>query len=195
MLVSPGLAIAQATIRDVDFKNFTYPLSGALLGHNRLQWLGQPGTSHPGRDTIRLVNGENLTKLTSFVVAGQEYTQWAGFTLQSVDYADVTGNGKEGAIVVLLYQTGGTQTTHYVYVYSLNAGKPKLLAYCHTGSRADFGLNKVYGERGMLVFELLDPAKSSGDCCSSGIVRTRYRWHDGRFEPLGTSERETLKEP
>ena len=124
---------------------------------------------------------------------GQKYIQYQGFTLESVEFADVTGDGKEDAIVVLLYRTGGTQTTHYVYIYSFADGKPKLLAYSHTGSRADSGLYKVYGERGKLVFELSDPKKSMGDCCSSGFIRTRYRWHDGRFEAFGAHEYGSIK--
>jgi hypothetical protein len=64
---------------------------------------------------------------------GKEYNQYAGFTLESVSYADLTGDGKDEAIVVLKYATGGTQTTNYVYVYTLEQG-PKLLAYCHMSS-------------------------------------------------------------
>jgi hypothetical protein len=144
-----------------------------------------------------LVNGEDLKKESSFEMDGREYAQYSGFSLQSVEFADLTADGKEDAIVVLLYQTGGTQNTHYVYIYSFIAGKPSLLAYCHTRGRADFGLYKVYGERGKLVFELLDPEKNSGDCCSSGFVRLRYRWHDGRFEGFGAHEHGTFnaKEP
>jgi hypothetical protein len=171
--------VAQGSIRQVDFKNFTYPLSGPLLGHGELRWLGDPKDRYSKQKPIHLVNGDDLT----------------GFTLQSVAYADVTGDGNEDAIVVLLYQTGGTQNTHYVYIYSLAAGKSKLLAYCHTGDRADLGLYKVYGERGNLVFELLDPRKSEGDCCSSGFVRTQYRWDGSRFEAVGRPEYGTVKEP
>jgi hypothetical protein len=159
ILVSSGLGDAQKSIRQVDFKNFTYPLSGTLLGHDRLQWLDMPREGHSNRKPIHLVNGDDLTKASSFVMDGHEYTQWEGFTLQSVEFADVTGEGKEDAIVVLEYFTGGTQKTHYVYIYSFDDGKPKLLEYCHTGDRGDNGLYKVYGDRGALVFELLDPKK------------------------------------
>jgi hypothetical protein len=193
VLISPGLAAAQSSTRNIDFKNFTYPLNGPLLGHDRLRWLDPPKDIEKKKNSIHLVNGNDLTKSSSFVMNGREYTQWMGFTLQSVEYADVTGEGKEDAVVVLLYQTGGTQNTHYVYIYSFDAGTPTLLAYCHTGDRSDFGLYKVYGKHGALVFELLDPSKSSGDCCSSGIVRTRYKWHDGRFEMFGSREHEALK--
>jgi hypothetical protein len=193
IFVSFGLIHAQENIRQVDFKNFSYPLSGPLLGHGELKWLGLSKDGYSKRQPIQLVNGDNLTKVSSFPMDGHDYPQFAGFTLQSVEYADVTGEGKEDAIVVLLYRTGGTQTTHYVYIYSFADGKPKLLAYCHTGSRADSGLYKAYGERGKLVFELSDPKKSVGDCCSTGFVRTRYQWHDGRFEAIGTQEYGPIK--
>ena len=188
IFASCGLSFGQNSIGQVDFKNFTYPLSGHLLGHDRLQWLGTPKDGTLTQPPIRLVNGSDLTKVSSFVMDGKEYGQYEGFTLQSVQYSDLAGNGKEDAIVVLRYLTGGTQTTNYVYVYALDAGKPKLLAYCHTGDRAYSGLYKVYGEGGDLVVELLDPKKARGDCCSTGFVRTRYQWRDRRFEAVGAPE-------
>lgn len=189
---SIGFTAAQTNIRQVDFKDFTYPLNGPLLGHDRLQWLPMGALSNG--NPIHLVNGEDLTRSSSFVMDGHEYTQWAGFALQSVEYAEVTGDGREEAIVVIHYLSGGTQKTHYVYIYSFADGKPKLLAYFHTGDRAYSGLSKVSGVDGKLVVELFDPEKKTGDCCSSGIVRTRYKWHSGRFEAFGKSERETLDE-
>jgi hypothetical protein len=188
IFISSGLVYAQKSIRQVDFKNFNYPLSGPLLGHSELKWLGNPKDGYSNRKPIHLVNGDDLEKVSSFVMDGQEYSQFAGFTLQTVDFADVTGEGKEDAIIVLRYLTGGTQTTNYVYIYSFADGKPKLLAYCHTGSRADSGLSRVYGERGKLVFELSDLKKSIGDCCSSGFVRTRYQWQNGQFKVSGAHE-------
>jgi hypothetical protein len=183
-----GSAYAQNAIRQVDFKNFIYPLSGALLGHNRLQWLSVPTGATSKRNSIHLVKGEDLTKSSSIAMDGREYTQWEGFTLESVEYADVTGSGQEEAIVVLHYRTGGTQQTDYVYLYAFAAGQPKLLAYFHSGDRAHSGLYKVYGENGTLVVELLDPEKGSGECCSEGFVRTRYKWYNGRFEVFGPRE-------
>jgi len=175
-------------IRQVDFKDFSYPLKDHLLGHSELKWLSAHQGGSPTLRTIQLKGGKDLQKVSSFEMDGREYDQYEGFTLQGVKFVDVTGGGTEDAVVVLLYQTGGTQTTNYVYIYELDSGKPKLLAYCHTGDRAYSGLYKVYGEHGVLVFELLDPARQSGDCCSSGVVRTRYRWLGGRFQALGTPQ-------
>lgn len=188
------LASAQKSIRNVDFKNFNYPLSGPLLGHSDLKWLGDPRDGYAAEKPIHLVNGEDLEKTSSFVMDGRKYSQYEGFKIQSVEFANLDGNGSKDAIVVLRYLTGGTQTTHYVYVYSMENGKPKLLAYCHTGDRAYSGLYKVYGKQRELVFELLDPAKNQGDCCSSGIVRTRYVWRNNHFEQIGKREYEPLKD-
>jgi hypothetical protein len=167
-------ASAQTNIRQVDFKNFTYPLSGNTLGHDRLKWLDP---SKPG--SLKLRNGRYSS---------------GGFTLDSVTFADVTSDGVEDAIVVIHLSTGGTQQTDYVYIYSFE-GKPKLLAYCHTGDRGSSGLYKVYGEAGKLIIELFDPDKRQGDCCSSGLVRTRYRWQDNRFQVSGTPEFLTIQIP
>jgi hypothetical protein len=172
IFISTGLVFAQSNNRQVDFKNFTFPLSGPLLGHGELKWLGDPRDGYSKLKPIHLSHGKDST----------------GFTLESVAYADLTGDGKEDAIVDLLYQTGGTQNTDYVYIYSVDSGKPRLLAYCHTGDRADSGLYAVYGKRGILVFELFDPQKREGDCCSAGFVRTRYRWQNGRFVRFGAPE-------
>ena len=60
LYASIGFTAAQTNIRQVDFKNFTYPLSGTLLGHDRLQWLDMPTRAHSNRKPIHLVNGGTL---------------------------------------------------------------------------------------------------------------------------------------
>lgn len=162
-----GSVFAQKSIRQVDFKNFTYPLSGSKLGHDRLQWLDVATKKH-----TRLVDGKNDE----------------GFTLESVTFADVMGEGNDDAIVVLRWSSGGSQSTNYVYICSFIAGAPKIAAYFHSGDRAYSGLYKVYGEGRRLIVELNDPQKMAGDCCSSGFVRTRYRWVDGKFRMVGKRE-------
>jgi hypothetical protein len=193
IFISAGFLSAQGDIRKVDFKNFTYPLSGPLLGHSAMSWLGSPKNGYSQRKPIHLVNGEELSKDSSFVMDGKEYVQYSGFTLKSVMYARLTGDGGEDAIVVLTYYTGGTQTTNYVYIYSPGAGEPKLLDFCYTGDRAYSGLYDVRAENGVLVFDLLDPRKASGDCCSSGFVETRYRWDGSRFIRVGPVTRGAVK--
>jgi hypothetical protein len=178
ILASCSLVHAQKSIRQVDFKNFSYPLSSHLLSHARLQWLDTSPGSVKER-AIRLVNGKDVS----------------GFTLQSVAYADVTGDGKEDAVVVVRYESGGTQNTHYVYIYAMRDGHLKLLAFCHTGGGANLGLHNAYAEQGQLVIEMLDRQSTPGNCCNLGFVRMRYKWKDGGFQLSGAPQHETLKQP
>lgn len=179
LCASVGFATAQTDIRQVDFKNFSYPSYIALP--ERPGWIDM---SH--ERLVRLTNGRHL------VDSGNGVTL-EGLTLEEVQFADVTGDGQTDAVVVLRYDTGGTMFFYYIYVYSFAAGKPKLLACYQTGERADSGLYRVYEQNGKLVFELFNPEKSSGDCCSSGFVRTRYIWRNGRFFAIGAKEFGTPK--
>ena len=154
-----------------DFKNFTYPLSGPLLGHTGIRWLN--GSSRQ----IHLLNGNDGD----------------AFSLESVKFADVDGDGRADAIVTLRYRTGGTQQTEYVYLYSLAGERPQLLGYFHAGDRADMGLRDAYGEHGLLVVEVFDPKKRTGDCCSTGYIRTRYRWLGRHFQKVGAPETGNLE--
>jgi hypothetical protein len=195
LMLCSSVLVAQQNVRQVDFKNFTYPLSGHLLGHDSLEWLDSPAHSAINRKTIHLVDGSQLTKTSSVMVNGKEYGQYEGFTFESVSYGDAMGDGKEEANVVLMYQTGGTQTTNYVYVYGLGEHGPKLLAYCHTGNRSHAGLYGVHARNGLLVFELLDPARASAECCSSGLLISTYEWQNGAFKLAGPIEQRTLPPP
>jgi hypothetical protein len=119
---------------------------------------------------------------------GKDRPKSPGFTLGSVQYDDVTGDGKEDAIVVIHFDTGGTQQSDYIYVYEFQNGRAKLIAYCYTGDRAYSGLYGVYGKGGLLVVELNDPSKMQGDCCSARFIRTKYAWRGGKFVPVGRRE-------
>lgn len=169
-------AQTRQAIREVDFKNFSYaiPVTGPTIGRDRLVWLSTYTVRH-----VKLVNGKSKT----------------GFSFQSVQFGDVLGHRKDEAIVVLRFDGAGAHNTNYVYIYSFVSQRPKLLAYFHAGDRADFGLYRVYGENGRLVVDLFDPERRTGDCCSSGYVRTRYRWVGSRFEPVGPHENGTVEQP
>jgi hypothetical protein len=168
ILTSWGWACAQASIQQIDFKNFTYPLSGPTLTHDQLKW---PDPSKAGN--LKLINGRHIAEPLEF-------------TLKFVKFVDVTGHGNNDAIVVIHLDTGDTQEADYVYIYGFDAGKPKLLAYCYTSGRGYSGLSRVYGKGGELIFELFDPAKEREEDGFMRYVRMRYEWRNGRFEAIGT---------
>ena len=185
LFASIATAAAQPSIRQVDFKNFTYPWSHYSGWPHQLEWLD---ISHSGQ--IQLANG----KWRDTEEGGND-RPFSGLTLEAVQFADVTGDDRTDAIVVLRFDTGGTQYSHYVFIYTFVAGDPKLLACFHSGDRAASGLYRVYGQNGNLVVEVFDPKKSSGDCCSTGFIRTRYRWQSGKFVRSGAQEHGTPKTP
>src|ERR1700744_2357752 len=122
---------AQQNIGQVHFKNFTYSPSGHLLGHSSLEWLATPAHPATNRRPIPLVDGPQLTKTSSVILDGKEYGQYEGFTFESVSYGDITGDGKTEAIIVLMYHSGGTQTTNRLRLWPRGAWSkaPCLLPY------------------------------------------------------------------
>lgn len=106
-------------------------------------------------------------------------------TLDSVNYGALTGIESTVAVVVLIYSTGGTAHWQYVYVFTLQSGKPELLAWLRTGSRAYRGLRELSIHAGDLMLEVNDPAKEQGQCCSAGSIVTRYRWAGSSFSQVG----------
>lgn len=162
------LGLPNQAIRSVDFANFAFP------------WLRELGDS--GK-TLVLRNGElKPTHDKNGMV------EEMGVTLQSITYGDVTGDGREEAMVVLSMVTGGSAIPHATYIYEPQDGKPKLLWAFSTGDRAEGGLRRVYAEKGELVIERYSPVNSKGDCCPTLFARTHYKWQGKHFEQGGNEE-------
>jgi hypothetical protein len=171
-------------IRSIDFRNFAYPWT-RLGWADHMEWLSLSEHNEARLTDGRWSDSENEDDSSLFV----------GFTLESLSYSRIAEIPGEQAVIVLRYDTGGTQYSYYVYIYTMQSGTAKLLAYFHAGDRAYSGLYQVYVERGELVVELFDSSKKMGDCCSKGFVRTRYHWHNGAFEQVGAVELGTPKAP
>lgn len=177
------------TIRQVDFKNFTYPWSDPPKS--------VPLTWHWLTDTPKLY----------FPAAGGTYRfahscpdnskrdHAPVIRVASITYGDLDGDGIEEAIVALNYSTGGTANWDYLYVYKLDNGKAVLLSRMETGSRGSGGLIKVSVRDGLLIIDFADPARQVGDCCSEGYIRVHYRWRDGHFAEEGAREHGDLQLP
>jgi len=166
---------APRSIRDVDWKNFAYPLFETHGVPGEVRWMP------PSKETIPLDNGR-------YVEPGNctgDIRSCPMVTLGSINYGALTGIKSTVATVVLTYHTGGTANWQYVYVFALELGKPRLLAWLRTGSRADQGLRDISAIGGDLVLVLNDPDKRQGDCCSAGSIITRYRWAGRSFSAIG----------
>ncbi|HST53749.1 MAG TPA: hypothetical protein VLJ61_17205 [Pyrinomonadaceae bacterium] len=163
LTLQPAYSQQRKSIRRVDFKNFTYPRWG------------------------RMKNGELQEKRSSF---GRLV---GGGNLADVSYGDVTGDGKEEAIVFITLVSGGSALPGEVYIYTMRNARPRLLWNFSTGDRADGGLHGIYADKGKLVVELNGPKRGiEPDCCPKRFTRTRYAWRGGWFRPI---RKQTLPMP
>jgi len=169
-------AVAQQSIRNVDWRNFSYPLPRAEGVPGEVHWMSTSGAT----ETASLVNGEY-----TLPDCGNDKHACPLLAFDSVNYGALAGVESTVAVVVLTYHSGGTANWQYVYLFSLNSGKPQLLAWLRTGSRADEGLREVSITDGDFILVVNDPDKRKGDCCSAGSIASRYRWTNGSFSAIG----------
>jgi hypothetical protein len=181
-----SLESASKSIREVDFKNFAYPFGnpGSPLEH----WHWIP--SIPS-DKVALADG--VHRFWNEIEPGEDRNRAPGLWVESVTYGYLDGDKAEEAIVVLNYSGGGTANWDYLYVYKLDQGAPKLIAWLESGSRAWGGLVKVQVENRLLVLDFADAKRRVGDCCSEGYIRLHYAFEGGRFVETGPSERGDLE--
>lgn len=176
---TPGISITpvpnlNSPIRKVDFDNFTY---SAIDDYG---------------ETFTLKNAEKTFKM------GEE----DGIDLFRTEYADLTDDGNEEAILTMSIQTGGSSMPNLIYIYTLKNTKPKLLWGFMTGDRAEGGLKKVYAENGELVVETFGDNKFeddkwkfdfpqnrfSGYCCPTAYTKIRFKYNGTKFVAQGKPE-------
>jgi hypothetical protein len=164
----------QSSIRRIDFANFTYTRKPVYIH---------------GPETFTLQKGE---------YEGGEERDPVG--LASLAYGDATGDGSEEALVVLNMSVKGTAIPYFVYIYTLDNQKPKLLWAFAAGDRADGGLRQVAAAGGELIIELYGIGKTigkdlyaeddmtGGDCCPTHFTRAKYHWSGNTFMQKGPEE-------
>jgi hypothetical protein len=186
--VTPMSPVAQASsprsIRDIDFRNFSYP---------------ELPTGKCSMGRVRVRNGK-YGSVEDFSPDRMPRGGCWAVEVVRIEHGDVTGDGREEAMVALYAEVGGTEGSNDVYVYTLKDGMPALLWKFKTGDRAEGGLRNIYAEDGKLVIELAGkdkfvggdlydpPGTLTGACCPTEFTRTKYRWIRGRFRRSGEAE-------
>jgi hypothetical protein len=167
-----------AVLHAVDFKNFEYPWVEPNGYPDHLQWM-----SLAIKQRVRLIGGKSDDRDENEIKSGLPF---AGLSLEGVQYARLSSDRAEDAIVVLRYDSGGTQNHYWIYIYGAADGAPKLLGFLHAGDRADHGLYQVFAKGRVLNVELFDPKFKTADCCSTHYLNYRFRWNGKGFEAIGS---------
>lgn len=159
------------------FANFTYPARPLFEGaDNRKSLTLKDGIFHP-----------------EFNERG--YIKRMGAYLKYVEFADVTGDRHEEAIVALGNLCDCSGEWFGIYIYKLQRRRPgRLLWAFQTGDRAYGGLRRVYARQSKLVVELYGhgsgpnlppPGYNGAYCCNEDYTRRSYKWNGSRFVQEG----------
>jgi hypothetical protein len=170
-LSTTTLVLANNDINSVDFKNFTYP---AYCAGDQTE-------------NITVKNGE-YAKETQM----DGYVDRIYFNVFHISYGDLTGDGKDEAVILSICNTGGTGNFSEGYIYTEKSGKPVLLAHIPGGDRAYGGLRKAEVENGILVLESNDPGENGANCCPEFAVTNRYRLNGAKLTAVGKPVRREL---
>lgn len=164
-----GAGISGAGIvENVDFRNFTYQPSCTVTA-------------------VRVVAGKYIAK--------SEADRFA-FRVVDVTYGDLTGDGREEAVVTTYCSTGGLGGFTEAEVYSAGETGVTLLARVPGGDRAFGSIQGIRIVAGELVISRLAPETPQGPaCCPKFVDTSRYRIEAGRLVPVGASERSPFVEP
>lgn len=160
------LAIPTRSIKEVDFKNFTYP------------WYPSGYKTPYNVKKVTLDNGEHLV---------DERGDISGilFVLTNVSYADLTSDGFEEAIVTVtgIFNPNGSYAC--VFIYSPKGNFPQLLWKHETGDRAYGGLRSIRVAESNLIVEQYDTGNEE-PCmiCAKGFVRSYYQWNGKSLRKL-----------
>jgi len=166
-----GKAVLDQSIRNVDFKNFTY----------------EPACAYDDNKKISVKNGE-----FSYEKPADGYTDRFYFNVFEISYGDLNGDNSEEAIVLTTCNTGGTGNFSEGFIFTMKDGKPSLLTRIPGGDRAEGGLRTGRVENGQLVVESNDPGETGGACCPEFIVTTKYDVSTGKLKQVGKVEKRGL---
>jgi hypothetical protein len=147
-------AEAAVGVEAIDFENYTYTLDGR---------------------SYKLIGGY-------YASGAAPDAQWELRMAEPTYYGDLTGDGRNEALVVLSHGAVGGPQTVEARVYTLRGGSPALLATfpladavsCRLDHYVDLDDGKVRLER----------VHGRAGRCDHNEVR-EYRWDGGRFAPVG----------
>ena len=175
-------AQSKVGIREVDFKNRTFPF-----------------TADKFADLPKRIRVRNGLYHSPHQEPGMTYTY---FKVAEVVFGDLTGDGQDEAAVVAIY--GGATSDYYetsVYLYTVEGRRPKLLAVLN---QKDIGkeYERLFHEEKSSLFEAVAGGTTikrgqltvkhlagGGHCCPPNVFTLRFRLKTGKLAPANKSLR------
>jgi HEAT repeat protein len=157
---------APANIREVDFSNFTYQYQ---------------------KENFQVINGEytgNYSKddpPESFIVV-------------AIQYGDLTGDGKEEAVILTQYNGGGSGSFENFYIYTLRDGQIVLLDQMEGGDRAGGGNKAFYIEDGNLYLINYDRGQNVCAACYDWERTHVLKWNGSKFVEVLKSDPQPVRD-
>lgn len=126
------------------------------------------------------------------IVRGGEYSNSSEdakefFSVRDVDYGDLDGDGAEEAIVTTTNNTGGTGNFSDGLIYTMRAGRVRLVTSVGVGDRADGGIHDITISKGRIVVDRF--GGDGGACCPEYVERTTLLLQKGRLSLTGRSSK------
>jgi hypothetical protein len=155
-LAAPETAIIN--IFQIDFKNYTFPLNGK---------------------SYKLIDGFYAETISP-------NNQWELVMADGPYYGDLTGDRKDEVAFVLRYGPVGSPDRAEARVYTLQNGRPVLLATLAVADAVSCELDHYLDiDDGMIRVER--PFGNGSQCAYNEI--TQYRWNGNSFMPVGEVKR------
>jgi hypothetical protein len=171
--VLPGAARAGEDIHAVDFRNFVYQPSCADFE-----------SQEEAKVPVRVTGGR-------FEAAAGSDLEGTYSEVGEVLYGDLTGDGRDEAVVRSLCSTGGTGRFDEGFVYGMKDGKPVLLGRIPGGDRASGGVRCVRVEDGALQVERT--GNESGAASGVDFIDTEtWKLQGGRLAETGNAARRPI---
>ena len=141
-------------IEAIDFENYTYPLRGG---------------------SYKLIGGYYMGRTA-------QNAQWELRVAEAPYYGELTGDGRNEAVVVLSHGPVGGAHTVEVRVYTLRAGRPALLTTLPLADKLDCELDHYVDlDEGKLRIERI--YGRAGRCDHNEV--SEFRWDGKWFMPVG----------
>lgn len=162
-------AVAQSSIKKVDFKNFSY----------------------------RLRCGD-VDVVSKVAVKGGEYRgDKRGvdiyLSINKVIYGDLNRDRKDEAIVLYSCGSGASYVYFRGLIFTMDRKRPVFLASLEGGNKGDGGFHEVIIRKGLLVVERYELGIAGSPCCPEKIRTTKYRLSGTKLLEIGSPSHRNIE--